>query len=76
LRKLIRKSALKETGLLHNIASAEMEQQITKTVISIARRNESIMREESGLAASMEDEEIVRYTKEVLEEVMKAKTRK
>jgi hypothetical protein len=76
LRKLIRKSALKEAGLLHNIASAEMEQQITKTVISIARRNESIMREESGLAASMEDEEIARYTKEVLEEVMKAKTRK
>ena len=76
LRSLIRKSALKETGLLHNIASAEMEQQITKTVLSVARKNEAIMREETGLAASVEDEEIVRYTKEVLKEVMKERAKK
>jgi hypothetical protein len=76
LRSLIRKSALKEAGLLHNIASAEMEQQITQTVLSIAKRNEVIMREETGLAASVEDEEIVRYTKEVLQEVMKNKASK
>jgi hypothetical protein len=76
LQSLIRKSAIKETGLLHNIASAEIEQQITQTVLSIARRNEVIMREETGLAASVEDEEIARYTKEVLKEVMKNKARK
>lgn len=76
LRSLIRKSALKEAGLLHNIASAEMEQQITKTVLSVARKNEAIMREETGLAASVEDEEIVRYTKEVLKEVMKERAKK
>ena len=51
LQSLIRKSALKEAGLLHNIASAEMEQQITKTVLSVARKNEAIMREETGLAS-------------------------
>jgi hypothetical protein len=33
LRRFIRKSALKEAGLLNNIASAEMEQQITKKSI-------------------------------------------
>ena len=65
LRRLIRKSAQKEAGLLQHIASAEMEQQITKTVLSIARRNEAVMREETGLATSLEDEEVVRYTKEV-----------
>jgi len=53
-----------------------MEQQITQTVLSIAKRNEVIMREETGLAASAEDEEIARYTKEVLKEVMKNKARK
>ena len=37
-----------------------MEQQITKTVLSVARKNEAIMREETGLGASVEDEEIVR----------------
>ncbi len=73
LRNLIRKSALKEAGLLHNIASAQMEQQITQTVLSIAKRNEVIMSEETGLAASIEDEDIVRYTNEVLKEVMKEK---
>ena len=34
------------------------------------------MREETGLATSLEDEEVVRYTKEVPEEVMKEKARK
>jgi hypothetical protein len=76
LQSLIRKSAIKEAGLLHNIASAEIEQQITQTVLSIAKRNEVMMREETGLAASVEDEEIARYTKEVLKEVMKNKARK
>ena len=76
LRRLIRKSAQKEAGLLRHIASAEMEQQITKTVLSIARRNIAVMREETGLATSLEDEEVMRYTKEVLQEVMKEKARK
>ena len=76
LRRLIRKSAQKEAGLLQHIASAEMEQQITKTVLSIARRNIAVMREETGLATSLEDEEVMRYTKEVLQEVMKEKARK
>jgi hypothetical protein len=76
LRRLIRKSAQKEAGLLQHIASAEMEQQITKTVLSIARKNKAVMTEETGLATSLEDEEVVRYTKEVLQEVMKQRTRK
>jgi hypothetical protein len=76
LRKLIKKSAQKESGLLQQIASAEMEQQITKTVLSIARKNKAVMREETGLATSLEDEEVVRYTKEVLQEVMKEKAGK
>jgi hypothetical protein len=76
LRRLIRKSAQKETGLLQHIASAEMEQQITKTILSIARKNKAVMTEETGLATSLEDEEVVRYTKEVLQEVMKQRTRK
>lgn len=53
-----------------------MEQHITKTVLNIARRNEALMREETGLAASLEEEEVVRYTREVLREVMKEKARK
>ena len=53
-----------------------MEQQITKTVLSIARKNKAVMTEETGLATSLEDEEVVRYTKEVLQEVMKEKARK
>jgi hypothetical protein len=53
-----------------------MEQQITKTVLSVARKNEAIMTEETGLATSLEDEEVVRYTKEVLQKVMKKRARK
>ena len=53
-----------------------MEQQLTKTVLSIARRNKAVMKEETGLATSLEDEEVVRYMKEVLQEVMKEKARK
>ena len=34
------------------------------------------MREETGTAASLEEEEVVKYTREVLREVMKEKARK
>ena len=62
--------------MLQHIASAEMEQRITKTVLSIAKRNQAVMREETGLATSLQDEEVVRYTKEVIQEVMKEKARR
>ena len=76
LRNLIRKSAQKEAGLLHNIGSAQMERQITNVVLAIARRNEVLMKEEIGLATSLDDEEIVRYTREVLKEVTKEKAKR
>ena len=53
-----------------------MEEQITKIVLAIARRNEVLMKEETGLATSLEDEEIVRYTREVLKEVTKEKAKR
>ncbi len=39
-------------------------------------KTSAVMKEETGLATSLEDEEITRYTKEVLQEVMKKRTRK
>jgi hypothetical protein len=76
IRNAIRKSALRDAGLLDKIGSAQMEQQLIQRVLSIAKKNEVVMREETGLATSMEDEEIVKYMKEVIEEVRKQKNRK
>jgi hypothetical protein len=75
LRNIIRKSALNETRFLDNIGYAQMEQRIVGDVLSLAKRNEDTMKEETGLVTSMEQEDIVSYLNLVLNEIKNEKAR-
>jgi hypothetical protein len=69
LRKSIRRFAIKESKLLDSIGSAEMEQQIVRISMVMAKRRQHTMTEESGVQSSLNDDDIKQYVTKVLNEV-------
>ena len=69
LRKSIRKSVIEQSKLLHNIGTAEMERRIQKQVLSIATRTSNAIAEETGVQASMNEDEMKDYVEIVIREL-------
>lgn len=73
LRQTIRNVATKELRLLDNIGTAQMAQEIQKTVISVTKRTQETMTEETGVKSSLTEEDMKLYLQQVINEV-KGKT--
>ena len=73
LRQTIRNVATKELRLLDNIGTAQMAQEIQKTVISVTKRTQKTMTEETGVKSSLTEEDMKLYLQQVINEV-KGKT--
>ena len=73
LRKSIRKSVIEQSKLLHNIGTAEMEKRVQKQVLSIATKTSNAMAEETGVQASLNEEEMKEYVELVIKEVRSKK---
>jgi hypothetical protein len=71
LRQTIRSVAMKESRLLDSIGTAQMEQEIQAKVITLTRRNQDKMTEESGIESSLTEEDMKEYLKQVIVEVKK-----
>ena len=71
LRQFIRRIALRESQLLDSIATAEMEKEIVKRVVTITTKNQDMMREETGVSTSLDEHDLKDYLQQVLEEVKK-----
>jgi hypothetical protein len=71
LRKSIRKLIIKDTKLLDSIATAQMEQVIEKREIETTKRLSYKISKETGVESSLQEEDIQRYCKEVLTEIMR-----
>ena len=74
LRQSIKKVLADQPNLLASIGDAQMEQQIIKKVVKTARDNSQIMKTESGVQSSLEEEDVKHYLEQVIIE-MRAKTR-
>lgn len=69
LRKSIRKSVIEQSKLLHNIGTAEMEKQVQKQVLSVATKTSKAMAEETGIQASLNEDEMKDYMQFVINEI-------
>ena len=69
LRKSIRKFVLKESNLLDSIGTAQMEQEIQKTVLKIPKEEQEALSEQTGVEPSLTEDEVEEYLKDVLLEV-------
>jgi hypothetical protein len=75
LRQSIRRSAKGTaiSGLLDSASIAEIQQQIEHKVMKIAKHQSNVLFEQSGVHASLEEEDMKKYLKQVLIETQKDK---
>jgi hypothetical protein len=73
LRQLIRRSAAQEVKFLESIGTAQMEQELQKRVLTIAKKNSDNMVEETGVQPSLTENDMKQYLKEVLVEIKATK---
>ncbi len=69
LRQVIRRSAIQEAKFLESIGSAQMEQELQKRVLTIAKKNSDSMIEETGVQPSLSENDMKQYLEEVLIEI-------
>ncbi len=69
LRQSIRKSAIEEVKFLESIGTAQMEQELQKRVLTIAKKSSDSMIKETGVQPSLSEDEMKQYLEEVLKEI-------
>jgi hypothetical protein len=71
LRQSIRKSVMEQSKLLDNIGTAEMEREVQKQVLTMAKKASASMQEKSGVGASMNEGDIKNYVELVIKELQR-----
>jgi hypothetical protein len=69
LRQSIRRSAIEEIKFLKSIGTAQMEQELQKRVLTIAKKQSDNMTEETGVQPSLSENDMKQYLEEVLQEI-------
>jgi hypothetical protein len=57
--------------LVDNIGTAQMEQEIEKRVLKVAREQQDVLTDQSGIECSLTEEDMKEYLEQVIEEVKK-----
>jgi hypothetical protein len=76
LRTTIRRFAVDELRLLHNIGSAELTAKLENQMKDIITKNQTMMVEETGVQPSLSEEDAKQYLNEILKELGKEKNSK
>ena len=69
LRQSIRRSAIEEIKFLKSIGAAQMEQELQKRVLSIAKKQSDNMTDETGVQPSLSENDMKQYLEEVIKEI-------
>lgn len=76
LRRVIRKSVQQQSSLLDKIGTAQMQQEIENKVLLTIRSQAENLRSETGIATSLDENEIRDYMKEVITKIITKKNEK
>ena len=72
LRKTIRKSVMEQSKLLDSIGTAQMERELQTSVLTIAKKTSDEMKENSGIEASLSEDDIRDYMSLVIKELKRS----
>jgi len=73
LRKTIRKSVMEQSKLLDSIGTAQMERELQTSVLTIAKKTSDEMKENSGIEASLSEDDVRDYMSLVIKELKRSK---
>jgi hypothetical protein len=71
LRQTIKKSVMEQSKLLHSMGTGEMENEIQKQILTVARKTSKSMTDKTGIEASMDENDIKVYMQVVIKELSK-----
>jgi hypothetical protein len=69
LRQTIRKLAVKEAKFLGSIGSAQMEDELQKRVMKVAKEQHEILTQQTGVEPSLDEDELKQYLYETIQEI-------
>jgi len=72
LRKTIRKSVMEQSKLLDSIGTAQMERELQTSVLTIVKKTSDEMKENSGIEASLSEDDIRDYMSLVIRELKRS----
>ena len=72
LRKTIRKSVMEQSKLLDSIGTAQMERELQTSILTIAKKTSDEMKENSGIEASLSEDDIRDYMSLVIKELKRS----
>jgi hypothetical protein len=72
LRKTIRKSVMEQSKLLDTIGTAQMERELQTSVLTIVKKTSDEMKENSGIEASLSEDDIRDYMSLVISELKRS----
>lgn len=72
LRKTIRKSVMEQSKLLDSIGTAQMERELQTSVLTIVKKTSDEMKENSGIEASLSEDDIRDYMSLVIKELKRS----
>ena len=75
IRKAIRKSIEKESELIGEIGDAELDLELRAKVFSMMDKLSAKLKEDTQVEPSLTEEDIKDYTNEVIQEVIRRKTK-
>lgn len=73
LRREIRHLAIRESKLLDSIGTAQMEQEIVKRIVTVAKKHSDSIIEKTGVQPSLSEHDMKQYMEEVLREIKTSK---
>lgn len=72
LRLSIRKSLTDQLKFLHSMGTAHMEQELSSSVLKIAKKHSDVLTDKTGVEASMTESDIKEYMSMVMDEIHKS----
>jgi hypothetical protein len=60
---------MEEVKFLESIGTAQMEQELQKRVLTIAKKNSDTMTEDTGVQPSLSEDDIKQYLEQVIREI-------
>ena len=72
LRHSIRKYVIEQSRLLDSIGNIQMQQEIEERVLKLSKAQQESLQEQTGVAASLNEQDTKKYLDEVLDELKKS----
>jgi hypothetical protein len=76
LRRTIKKMATNQTKLLDSIGMAQMEEEMFKTILKVAKKQGQKLNEETGINQEITQERLYHYTNEILKSMKEVEAKK